>query len=91
MSFVVSSGSKQFVTDFGQKITVDKLTSKEGDIIELPVLFSFGSLTEQKSVQAKVVGHQKGKKIRVVKYKSKSNYHKQSGFRASETILELVK
>lgn len=87
MSFVIESGSKQFLVDHKQNIIVDRLTTSIGDMVEMPVLFDTeGKLT---TVTAKVIAHEKAEKIKVVKYKSKSNYHKQYGHRSYTTQLEI--
>lgn len=91
MSVVVQSGSKQYIINLGQKFIVDRLDINEGETLDLPVIFGFGDEKSTKAIKAKVLKHQKGKKIRVVKFKSKSNYHKQSGYRASQTLLEFIK
>ncbi len=91
MSIVVQSGSKQYVVNYGQKFIVDRLEAEEGSVIDVNVVHAFGQDKELKSLKAKVIKHQKGAKIRVVKYKAKSNYHRQYGFRPFQTILELVK
>jgi large subunit ribosomal protein L21 len=91
MSFIVQSGSKQYVVDYGQQIIVDRLAAGEGETVELQLVHSFGDGKEPKKLQAKVVKHQRGPKIRVVKYKAKSNYHRQYGFRPEQTLLEIVK
>ncbi|NJK71039.1 50S ribosomal protein L21 [Candidatus Gracilibacteria bacterium] len=91
MPFVVQSGSHQYLTDFGQKIIVNKLDAKENSTIELNVLHGFGDFKNTSTVKAKVIKQQKGPKLRVVKYKSKSNYHRQYGPRQQETILEILK
>lgn len=91
MSVVVQSGSKQYVVDYGQKFIVDRVEAKEGDTLELELVYAYGDSKGAKTAKAKVVKHQRGPKIRVVKYKSKSNYHRQYGFRPEQTILELVK
>ncbi len=90
MPFVIQSGSKQYTVTPGQKFVVDRLKNDLGEVVELPLVYSYGTTKGATSVQAKVVLHQKGKKIRVVKYKNKNNYHKQSGYRHYETILEIL-
>lgn len=90
MPFVIESGSKQYTVARGQQFVVDRLSAEVGDVVNYTVLFSYGSDKEAiTTLPAKVVTHQKGKKIRVVKYKSKSNYHKQMGYRHFETVLEI--
>lgn len=91
MSVVIVSGSKQYVVELGQKIAVDYLKSnKVGDVIQMPVLFAFGPNQGKTTVAVKVLSHEKSEKIRVVKYKAKSNYHRQYGFRAMKTVLEIL-
>jgi len=92
MPFVVQSGSHQYLTDFGQKIIVNKIDADENSTVELDVIHDFGEGSKGiSSVKAKVLKQQKGPKLRVVKYKSKSNYHRQYGPRQHETVLEIIK
>ncbi|MEI6729356.1 MAG: bL21 family ribosomal protein [bacterium] len=91
MSFVVESGSKQYMVELGQQFAVDKLIdAQEGDVLEFPAVFAFGADKGKTSLRVRVVGHAQGDKVRVVKYRAKSNYHVQSGFRAQQTVLEVV-
>lgn len=91
MPFVTQFGSKQYIVDYDQKFAVDRvLDAEEGEIIEVPVLLCFGESSKIQKIQAKVLSHTKGKKIRVVKFRSKSNYHRQYGFRAHLTILQII-
>jgi ribosomal protein L21 len=86
--FIVQSGSKQYIVEPKQYLQVDRINNVEiGDEVELPVVFSFGKAV--KSIKAKVINQNKGKKIRIVKYKAKSNYHKVAGFRPYLTTLEI--
>jgi large subunit ribosomal protein L21 len=90
MPFIIKSGSRQYTVKAGQKFIVDRLKADVDTIVELPVIYAYGEVSPTKTVKAKVLAHQKGIKIRVVKYKSKSNYHKQNGYRHYETTLEIV-
>ena len=88
--FIIEAGSRQFAVEVGQKINVDRMNSAAVDsTVEIPVLYSFGDSTP-KTIKAKVLAHIKGTKIRVVKFRSKSNYHKVSGFRPYQTTLEII-
>jgi large subunit ribosomal protein L21 len=89
MSFVISSGSKQYLVKVGQKFVVDRLHSEENSEVTFDVLYSVGE-TKKTKITAKIVKHQRGKKIRIVKYKAKSNYHRQYGYRHEETVLEIL-
>lgn len=88
MSFVIESGTNQFLVNHNQKIIVDQLDQEVGATITFPVLFDIeGKLSE---AQATVIEHKKSKKIKVVKYKAKSNYHKQYGHRSYQTVLQII-
>jgi large subunit ribosomal protein L21 len=90
MSYIVESGSKQYIVNPGQKFAVDRLNNVAvGDVIDMPVILAFGADKETKQLKVKVLEHTKGEKIRVVKFKSKSNYHRQYGFRPYLTVLEV--
>ena len=88
--FIIEAGTKQYMVEPGKKLNVDRINEAAVDsIVELPVLFSFED-SAPKTIKAKVLAHIKGTKIRVVKFKSKSNYHKVSGFRPFQTTLEII-
>ena len=92
MPFVIQSGSKQYIVNYGQQVILDKLDVPVGELVNLDLVFAFGEEEGINSLQARVVEHRKSpKKIRVVKYRAKSNYHKQYGFRPHQTIVEIIK
>jgi large subunit ribosomal protein L21 len=78
------------MVNYGQKLVVNKLDAQVGDTVTLKLIVGFGGDDGAKKVTAKVLAHQKGAKIRVVKYKEKSNYHRQYGPRQYETVLEVL-
>lgn len=87
MTLIVQSGSRQYLVEQGQKLIVNRLKDvNEGDSVELDVVYAFGE-EAGKTVKATVVKNQRGEKIRVTKYLPKSNYHRQYGPRAEETVL----
>ncbi len=95
---VIRIGGKQYRVTEGQEILVDKLTDTkkvtpevllfvEGETVEVgtPVL-------EKAKVTVKVVAElEKGEKVRVFKYKSKSRERRHVGFRAQYTRLLVEK
>ncbi|GAB4144671.1 MAG: 50S ribosomal protein L21 [Patescibacteria group bacterium] len=93
MTYIVKSGSHQYMVNDGDLIEVEKIELNEGEVVELPVLVSFidgKSTLNPGSKKARVVTQTKGDKIRVVKYRAKSKYHKQSGHRQKLTVLEIL-
>ncbi|MEK7534943.1 MAG: 50S ribosomal protein L21 [Patescibacteria group bacterium] len=81
---IVSLGGKQHLVTQGATVVVNKLDSKEGEILDLPDMLS------NRTVQAKVVSHQLGKKVNGLKFKAKTRYFKRYGHRQSETTVEVV-
>lgn len=92
MFAIIKTGGKQYVVSEGDVITIEKLggTYKEGDTITFKevLLVDDGSATtigtpfiKGAEVIGTLTAQGKGKKVEVVKYKAKSNYHKRRGHR----------
>jgi large subunit ribosomal protein L21 len=91
---IISLGGKQYVVKEGEHLLVDRLDREEGKTFQPDVLFlggdGAGRLAPKVSVTAKVVGHERGPKIRIGKYKAKSGYKRHTGFRSSLTRIEVT-
>jgi large subunit ribosomal protein L21 len=94
---IVKTGGKQYRVEEGQRLLVERLRANEGDTVDLePVLFrssdtvfdadGLGKVT----VQARVLGHERGPKIRVFKFKPKRGYKRTTGHRQELTRIEVV-
>ena len=101
MYAIVKAGGKQYRVEEGDSLLVDRMREDEGAKVSLEALlfsgdkkddtvFSPGDLGKIK-VEAKVVGHERGKKIRVVKFKPKRGYKRTAGHRSELTRLEITK
>src|SRR4051794_30167808 len=96
---IVRTGGKQYRVEQGQTLLVERLYVEPGETVALdPLLYSgegdsvFESDGLAKvSVEAKVVGHERGPKIRVFKYKPKKGYRRRAGHRQELTRLEVTK
>lgn len=96
---VIRTGSKQYKVKEGDKIKVEKLKGDEGSKIELDdiLLLSDGDKVEvgtprlDKKVTATILKQSRARKVRVVKYKAKTRYHKAYGHRQHFTELEINK
>lgn len=94
---IVETGGKQYRAEKGSVLVVDRISEDEGAKVVLrPVMFSGddkfvggGSDLEKVKVEAEVVEHLRGEKIRVFKYKAKKGYRKRRGHRSSLTRLEV--
>ena len=91
---IISLGGKQYVVKEGEHLLVDRLDRDEGKTFQPDVLFlggdGAGELAPKASVTAKVVGHERGPKVRIGKYKPKSGYKRHTGFRSSLTRIEVT-
>jgi large subunit ribosomal protein L21 len=94
---IIETGGKQYRAEKGTVLVVDRLSEDEGAKVTLrPVMFSGGDnfvgggadLGKVK-VEAEVVEHLRGEKIKVFKYKAKKGYRKRRGHRSSLTKLEV--
>jgi large subunit ribosomal protein L21 len=91
---IISLGGKQYRVSEGQRLLVDRLETEDGKTFTPDVLLVGGdgapSLSPKDvTVTVKVVGQQRGPKIRIGKYKKRTGYKRHTGFRASLTQIEI--
>ena len=91
---IITLGGKQYVVHEGETLLVDRLDREEGKAFQPDVLFvggeGDGELSPSTPVSAKVVGHVRGPKVRIGKYKPKSGYKRHTGFRSALTRIEIT-
>src|SRR5918997_2383901 len=95
---VVKCGGKQDRVEEGTTLLVDRMTGDEGASIDLqPLLYAGEKDTLLSSsdlgrvkVKAKIVGHERGPKIRVFKFKPKRGYKRTTGHRSELTRIEVT-
>jgi large subunit ribosomal protein L21 len=94
---VVRTGGKQYRVEEGTTFLVERLAADEGATVDLePLLYAsgdeplFGSKLGKVSVEAKVVGHERGPKIRIFKFKPKRGYKRTAGHRQELTRLQVT-
>jgi len=99
MFAIVESGGKQYRVAEGDVLRLEKLEAEAGTEVELPVLlFSNGDdavkvgapNVEGASVRAEVLGHGRGDKIDVYKFKAKTNYRRHIGHRQQFTEVRIT-
>ena len=97
MYAIVKAGGKQHRVEQGDSIVVDRMPDDVGATVTLEPIALLGNGDDSKfkpggiTVEAKVVGHERGKKIRVVKFKPKRGYKRTAGHRSDLTRLEITK
>src|SRR3954452_9564758 len=89
---IVKTGGKQYRVEEGQTLLVERLRADAGASVDLGTLATVGdSLTDGGAVQAEVVGHERGLKLRVVKFKPKRGYKRRDGDRQEPTRIKITK
>ncbi len=98
MYAIIATGGKQYKVSEGDTIYIEKLENEVDSEVTFPVLMLSGDTievgspyVEGASVTGKVVRHGRGKKIVVLKYKSKKNYRRKAGHRQPFTQVEITK
>ena len=95
---IVKTGGKQYRVQEGQSLLVERLPDDEGAKVSLEPLMYRGDkdgdleLEDLKrvKVEAKVVRHERGPKLRVVKFKPKKRAKKRTGHRQELTRIEVT-
>jgi large subunit ribosomal protein L21 len=97
MYAIVKTGGKQYRVEEGQSLLVERLPVDDGAKATLePLLLVDGSNVvdgeelAKVSVEARVVGHERGPKLRVVKFKPKRGYKRRTGHRQELTRIEVT-
>ncbi len=94
---IVKTGGKQYRIEQGQSLLVERLRADEGaDVALEPLLVRDGDdLVDgddlaKATVSARVVAHERGPKIHVLKFKPKRGYKRRTGHRQELTRLEVT-
>ena len=98
MYAIVKTGGKQYRVEQGQTLLIERLPEPEGATVNLePLLlrsddqiFDAAGLAKVE-VQAKIVGHVRGPKLRIFKFKPKRGYRRRTGHRQELTQIEVTK
>src|ERR671916_161913 len=85
---VIRTGGKQYRVEEGSTLLVERLTADQGATVDLEPLF--GAKLGKVSVQATVLGHERGPKLRVFKFKPKRGYKRTAGHRQELTRLQVT-
>jgi large subunit ribosomal protein L21 len=96
---IVKTGGKQYRVAVGDELLIERLTGDVDSTIELePILLAgggsdakFGKDLGSAKVSATIVGHERGPKIRIFKYKPKRGYKRRQGHRQELTRIRVEK
>ena len=94
---VIKTGGKQYRVEEGQTLLVERLADEAGATVVLqPLLYAADDAVfdadglKKVSVKAKIVGHERGEKLRVFKFKPKRGYKRRTGHRQELTRIEIT-
>ena len=100
MFAIVKIGGSQYQVNEGSRLKVNKLGAEEGKKVNFDSVLL---VADEKGVEighpfikgakvtAKVIRNFRGKKVTIMKYKSKTRYHLKKGFRPHLTEIEIEK
>ncbi len=96
MFAIIQSGGKQYRVAEGDVLRLEMLQAEPGDTVELPIMMLAGDetkvgspLLEGVAVKAEVLGHGRGDKLYIYKFKAKTNYRRKTGHRQSYTEVRI--
>jgi large subunit ribosomal protein L21 len=94
---IVKTGGKQYRVEEGQTLLVERLRADAGAKVPLePLLYRGdkdvldGADLAKVKVEAKVLGHERGPKLHVLKFKPKRGYKRRTGHRQELTRIEVT-
>jgi large subunit ribosomal protein L21 len=91
---IISVGGKQYRVSEGERLLVDRVKTDEGKTFHPDILFAGGDgnadFKPKIQVTAKVLGHVKGEKIRIGKYRRRTGYRRHTGYRSSLSQIEIT-
>ena len=98
MYAIVKTGGKQYRVEQGQTLLVERLPAGDGESVDLrPLLVVDGSNVvdtaaglADATVSARIVAHERGPKLRIVKFKPKRGYKRRTGHRQELTRIEVT-
>jgi large subunit ribosomal protein L21 len=97
MYAIVKTGGKQYRVSEGQTLLVERLPAADGETIELQPLLLVddgdvvdGDELSKVTVSARILAHERGPKLRIVKFKPKRGYKRRNGHRQELTRIEVT-
>ena len=96
MYAIVKTGGKQYRVQEGQTMLIERLPEQDGESVSLtPLLYVNGDQVvdgedlSKVQVAATILGHERGPKLRIVKFKPKRGYKRRNGHRQNLTRIQI--
>jgi large subunit ribosomal protein L21 len=97
MYAIVKTGGKQYRVQEGESLLVERLPDDESATVSLqPLLYVDGDSVvdgdelAKVTVEARILAHERGPKLRVVKFKPKRGYKRRNGHRQELSRIEIT-
>lgn len=98
MYAVLVTGGKQYRVAQGETLRVEKLEAEAGNSVTFDNILllgdgdgiTVGDALKSASVTAKVVGHGRADKVRIIKFRRRKHHMKQQGHRQHYTEIEIT-
>jgi large subunit ribosomal protein L21 len=97
MYAIVKTGGKQYRVQEGESLLVERLPDDEAATVTLrPLLYVDGDNVvdgdelSTVTVEARIVAHERGPKLRIVKFKPKRGYKRRNGHRQELSRIEIT-
>ncbi len=96
MNAIIKTGGKQYRVQENDEIYIELLKAEAGDTVTFDEVLMVGDkvgtpLVDGAKVEAEVVKHGKGKKIRIFKFVAKNDFRKRQGHRQNYTKVKITK
>ncbi len=102
MYAIIASGGKQYRVAQGDTVTLEKLTTEEGQAVDFNEILMISDdtgitvgkpLVEGACVKATVVKHFRDKKVKILKFKRRKHHMKRMGHRQhlTKVVIEEIK
>ena len=96
MKAIIETGGKQYSVEVGTEIFVEKIEGNEKDKVTFDKVLMLGETighpyVDGAKVTGEIVKQGKQRKIRIFKYRQKTNYHKTQGHRQPYTKVKITK
>ena len=98
MYAIVRAGGRQEKVEIGDVVVMDRVLAEPGTTVSLPAVLVVdgGVLTTDAAalagvaVDAEVLNHERGPKIRIIRYKNKTGYRRRMGHRQELTRVKVT-
>ena len=95
MKAIIETGGKQYSVEVGSEIFVEKLDGQEKDKVTFDKVLVLGDTighpyVDGAKVTGEIIKQGKQRKIRIFKYRQKTNYHRTQGHRQPYTKVKIT-